>query len=170
MAVWVWLVWKHTHTHAGEVRCALTVLYSLMHKLQIQFKGLFFINLYLSGLIWLSKRAVFHYFPIHTHSQWALLWEKLRHIYFKQQFTCFQFLLGSLKHTRPIEDECGDFSRLIAVLGFIHTLTSEQKEFSATKRCEEFLLLKLLAYRMCKAQADCNSLPPYFSYCTASTD
>ena len=65
----------HTHTHTRTRRWGVSPLYcthtlhSLLQKLHIQFKGLFFINLYLSGLSWLSERAVFHYFPCaHIHS------------------------------------------------------------------------------------------------------
>lgn len=51
-----------TRTVEVSLRCALHSRHISIHKFQIQFKGLFFINLYLSRLIWLRKHAAFHCF------------------------------------------------------------------------------------------------------------
>lgn len=127
----VGVVRVETHTHTDKRRWGVSLLYctdtlhSLLQKLQIQFKGLFFINLYLSGLSWLSERAVFHYFPrAHIHSgepRWKKKKKKTQTYLFQATAHLIPSLVfwGSLKHTRPVEGGFGDFSGWIAALALM---------------------------------------------------
>lgn len=113
VAVWGCVVSRETHTGEVCLYCTHTrTVYSLLQKLHIQFKGSFFINLYLSGLSWLSKRAVFHYFLFtHIHTSEPHL-KKTSDVFISSNSSFIFFCPSeSLKHTAPVVHEFGDFSR-----------------------------------------------------------